>query len=160
MEFLELNELNSSLKEEVFKLWNQEYPLNLHYTSTKDFEEYLAKLHDHFHIILLDEYEGIIGWYFDFLRDNERWFATIINSRFQGMGFGKKLLERAKYKRKILNAWVIESKDYLKANGQKYISPVEFYKKSGFRIHQDIKLENNKIQAIKISWKRGDEISG
>lgn len=152
MKFLERNTLSQIEKEQIIELWNREYPQNLRFEKPEQFEAYLNGLEDQYHILIVDENENIIGWYFDFIREEERWFAAIIASEFQGIGLGAKLLNLAREQRKELNGWVIPSADYVKYNGSPYRSPLEFYKKNGFEIYNDVKLETDKISAIKIKW--------
>jgi len=152
LKFLEINTLSQIEKEQIIGLWNREYPRNLRYEKPEQFEAYLNGLKDQNHILIVDDNENIIGWYFDFIREEERWFAAIIASEFQGKGFGTKLLNLARKRRNLLNGWVILSADYVKYNGAPYLSPLEFYKKIGFEIYNDVKLETDKISAIKIKW--------
>ena len=154
MKFRKTNTLTLNEKQQIFELWNSEYPQNLKYENFKQFENYLEDLTDQNHILVLDENESILGWYFDFIRENERWFAAILNSEFQGKNIGTSLMEQAKKDRADLNGWVISSNDYLKSNGSVYRSPVGFYLKNDFQIHKDIRLETDKISAIKISWEK------
>ena len=157
LKFRKTKTLSLSEKHQIFDLWNNEYPRNLVYENLEQFQDYLNELKDQYHIILLDENEQLIGWYFDFLRDGQRWFAAILDSKFQGEGYGTKLLNLARQKRTELNGWVIPSADYIKYNGEAYRSPLEFYNKIGFKVHRNIKLETDKISAIKISWSRNSK---
>jgi len=151
--------LTSSQKQDLFELWNKEYPRNLKYENIKDFEDYLMPLKDLNNILLLDENEKIKGWYFDFLRENERWFAVILDSNIQGQNFGTQILNLSKVVNTELNGWVIKSGTYLKDNGEPYNSPIEFYRKNGFKILEGTKLETDKISAIKVKWfKTGNNI--
>jgi len=151
--------LTSSQKQDLFELWNKEYPRNLKYENIKDFEDYLMPLKDLNNILLLDENEKIKGWYFDFLRENERWFAVILDSNIQGQNFGTQILNLSKVENTELNGWVIKSETYLKDNGEPYNSPIEFYRKNGFKILEETKLETDNISAIKVKWfKTGNNI--
>ncbi len=152
MKFLERNTLSQTEKEQIIKLWNREYPLNLRYEKPEQFEAYLSNLQDQNHILIVGENDQIIGWYFDFIRENERWFAAIIDSAFQRRGLGTKLLGLARKRTKELNGWVIPSEDYVKYDGASYKSPLKFYRKNGFEVYDEIKLETDKIRAIKIKW--------
>ena len=144
--------LNLAERKQIMELWNNEYPESLRYHSLQEFEDYLSNLTDQFHILILSEEGQILGWYFDFIRENERWFAAIIDSSIQGKGFGADLIGKAMEKRILLNGWVIDSKDYLKSNGQSYESPLGFYRKMGFTVKSDIRLNTEKISAVKIQW--------
>jgi GNAT superfamily N-acetyltransferase len=151
--------LTSSQKQDLFELWNKEYPRDLKYENIKDFEDYLKPLKDLNSILLLDENEKIKGWYFDFLRENERWFAVILDSNIQGQNFGTQILNLSKVENTELNGWVIKSETYLKDNGEPYNSPIEFYRKNGFKILEETKLETDNISAIKVKWfKTGNNI--
>ena len=74
--------------------------------------------------------EKIKGWYFDFNRDSEKWFAMILDASIQGQGFGRQILNQAKEKESELNGWVIDHNNDLKANGEYYKSPIGFYLKN------------------------------
>lgn len=152
MEFLKIQYLTASQKKEILSLWNNEYPVNLKHSSFASFENYLQNLKDQSHIILLNESQEIKGWYFDFIRENERWFAIILDKSVQGKGFGKMLLNLAKEKEAKLNGWVIDHDTDLKENGENYISPMGFYLKNGFSVETDNRLELNHISAVKICW--------
>ncbi|MTI30924.1 GNAT family N-acetyltransferase [Xanthovirga aplysinae] len=144
--------LNQKQKEEINHLWNKEYPNNLKHAELRKFEEYLSNLGEQHHILLIDENESVKGWYFDFKRNNERWFAMIIDSKLHRRGFGKKLLNHAKETNFELNGWVIDQNHYQKENGERYTSPINFYKKNKFEVLDEVRLETDKISAVKIKW--------
>lgn len=154
MEFIKRIELSNSEKNEIFELWNNEYPEKLSYSSILEFKKYLEKLSEQSHILLIDQNEKIKGWYFDFVRDNEKWFAMILNSKLHGKGFGTKILNLAKQKEFELNGWVIDHNRDKKKNGEFYKSPLEFYIKNGFKKFSNCRLELDKISAVKIKWKK------
>ena len=103
---------------------------------------------------MIDANKEIKGWYFDFIRNNEKWFAIILDSKIQGKGYGTKLLELAKQKENVLNGWVIDHNRDKKKNGASYISPMNFYLKSGFEKLAKNRLESEKISAVKIIWRK------
>ena len=80
MKFINQSVLSSSDKMQVLELWNIEYPEKLMYHSPNDFDNYLNSLRNQSHILLLDDSAKIQGWYFDFIRDGEKWFAIILDS--------------------------------------------------------------------------------
>lgn len=100
------------------------------------------------------ENNSIGGWYFDFVREQEKWFAIILDSSLQGKGFGTKLLNMAKEKEPELNGWVIDRDTDRKRNGDLYRSPLPFYLKNGFEKISDTRLELEKISAVKITWRK------
>lgn len=144
--------LDPNEKQAVFKLWNQEYPKRLNYLKIEEFENYLAGLENPHHILVKDEHKDILGWFVDFKRENEIWFAMILDASIHGKGIGSNLLEKAKKKNAILNGWVIDSSEYLKKDDFIYRSPLEFYLKNDFKILKETRLESPRISAVKIKW--------
>lgn len=148
------NSLDNSQIKVIFELWNAEYPKNLTHQNLSNFENYLNALANQHHLILTDENSAIKGWYFDFERNHEKWFAMILAAEIHGKGFGTLLLNGAKKKESVLNGWVIDKTDYLKQNGNLYKSPVPFYLKNGFKLLPEIRLELEHLSAVKITWKK------
>lgn len=154
MEFKTCSFLSDSEKLEILELWNNEYPEKLAYKSKEEFNEYLKNLAEQSHIILIDSDKKIKGWYVDFKRDHQKWFAILLNSKIQGKGIGTKILELAKQKENELYGWVIDNNSQKKKNGTFYKSPLNFYLKNGFEIIAEDRLELDKISAVKIRWKK------
>ena len=152
MKFIKCQILSVYDRQEIFELWNNEYPENLSYKTTLEFDKYLENLTNQSHILLVDIDGKIKGWYFDFMRDNEKWFAIILDSKIQGKGFGAKILSLAKEKEIELNGWVIDHNRDKKRNSEYYKSPLGFYLKNGFEKFPKSRLELDKISAIKIKW--------
>lgn len=154
MEFIKRSSLSVSEKLEVFELWNNEYPEKLSYKEKGEFDTYLKALKEQSHILLVDINKKIKGWYFDFKRENEKWFAIILDSEIQGKGLGTKILELAKEKENELNGWVIDHNRDKKRNGELYNSPLNFYLKNGFEKSVIDRLELKNISAVKIKWRK------
>lgn len=152
VEFIKLTELSKTDKKQILNLWNTEYPEKLNYQTLVDFENYLNNLSEQSHIVMIDKNQKIKGWYFDFNRENEKWFAIILDSKFHGKGFGTKILNLAKEKETELNGWVIDHNNDKKRNGEFYNSPLAFYLKNGFEKLAETRLELEKISAVKIKW--------
>jgi len=152
VKFIKTTTLSKSSKTEILELWNNEFPEKLNFQTLADFDDYLADLNDQSHILMVDDHEHIQGWYFDFIRDNERWFAIILNSKMSGKGFGTQLLNLAKEKEPVLNGWVADHNNDKKRNGETYTSPLPFYLKNGFELLAESRLELEKISAVKIRW--------
>jgi hypothetical protein len=105
MKIITTKNLSKNQKIQIMNLWNNEYPSKLYYKNYEQFENYLNKLNEKNHTILIDEKETIIGWYVDFIREYKKWFAMNLDSKFQGIGFGTELLNQAKLTNKNLTGW-------------------------------------------------------
>ena len=156
MKIVKRNILTLNQKQEIFDLWNNEYPKNLQYNDFSEMDEYLRKLTQLNHILLLGDNDKIKGWYCDFLRAREKWFLVILSSENQGQRFGSQIIKLAQEVNDELNGWIINSDNYKRSSGQSYKPPTEFYRKQGFEILENTKLETDKISAIKIKWTRTD----
>lgn len=154
MKFIENNQLTKDQKLQIFEIWNNEYPARISYKDISEFDAYLEKLTDQHHILALDGNQNIKGWFFDFIRDNDRWFAIIIDSSLHGQGIGSEMLDLAKSSNKVLNAWVTDHNTDLKRNGEIYVSPLQFYIKNGFEVLTDVRIETDILSAVKIRWKK------
>ena len=146
--------LTNDQKKIIIRLWNAEYPAQLAYNSVKDFNDFLSKLGEPIHFLLFDEVENLKGWLASFTRNGEIWFSMIVDTSIQKKGFGTRLLNEVKKFEDEINGWAVADDKYLKNNGEKYLSPIEFYRKNNFEILTGEKLENEKISAIKIKWKK------
>ena len=152
MKVIETTTLTEIQKEGILKLWNQEYPEKLKYDDVSGFESYLGNLKDQRHFLLLSEANEILGWSFSFVRDGERWFAMILDSSIQRLGYGTLLLNKVRQEEIKLNGWVIDHGQDKKQNGEFYKSPLNFYLKNGFILLPAIRLELDKMSAVKIEW--------
>ncbi|MFC0512813.1 N-acetyltransferase [Mucilaginibacter angelicae] len=139
-------------KECAYNLWNNEYPQNLRYNTITEFDDYLNGLQEKKYYLLIDD-EGIIAaWAATFERNNEKWFAIIINSAIHGKGHGTAILNEIKKEEQHLVGWVIDHERDSKVNGDKYRSPLTFYIKNQFNILPDSRIESATISAVKIVW--------
>jgi GNAT superfamily N-acetyltransferase len=154
MNIVQTEELSQEQKLVLFELWNSEYPEKVCYKVLSEFEKYLEGLLDQKHYLLLDSNFQIQGWGFTFLRDRESWFGIIIKSDFQGLGFGSTLLDELKNDACELNGWVTDRESDFKLNIEPYVSPLPFYIKNGFFVKKNSRIENEKISAVKITWRR------
>lgn len=153
MEIIEKEVLSLEEKEKLFNLWNNEYPEKINYKNIEEFDLYLNGLSNAKHYLLIDDTKEIKGWTFIFFRDNEDWFAIIVDNQIQGRGNGSLLLDELKKRRNNLNAWVVDHENDTKQNNEPYKSPLLFYIKNGFTICKETRLDNEKISAVKINWK-------
>lgn len=145
-------DLSPQQKQQIVTIWNAEYPRELAHPDLESFDRYLANLADRHHLLLTNEAENVKGWLMYFIRDNERFFAMLLDASVHGQGLGSQLLDAAKSYNNELVGWVIDHDRLLKQNGDRYRSPVDFYRKNGFEILPHIQLNNQKIGGIKIRW--------
>ena len=139
-----------SQKEQIRALWNAHYPASLELKTPADLDEYLSKLTDRRYWLVSDEHETICGWGITFTRENETWFAIVMGK--QRSGAGSRVLEAMKVVHPELNGWVIDNDTFPKLSGEPYLSPLNFYLKAGFTVLPEIRLDNEKMQAVKIRW--------
>ncbi|MCD0464406.1 GNAT family N-acetyltransferase [Flavobacterium sp. ENC] len=154
MKIIEKEVLSLQDKEVLLQLWNSEYPERLNYQTMDEFDLYLDALSEKNHYLLIDDEDKIKGWAFTFLRNDEDWFAVILNQDVQGTGKGSLLINELKKRKDSLNGWVIDHEKDVKQNKEKYKSPLLFYIKNGFVICTETRIENEKMSAVKINWKK------
>lgn len=154
MNYISTQILTTLQKLQIIDLWNDSYPVSIRHNGVESFDNYLAKLTDQNHILLLDKKDTVKAWFFDFIRENERWFAMIVSPELQGKGIGSRLLCLGKAFNKGLNGWTVYDTKYEKADGRPYRSPVDFYIKNGFKIHPEIVWETPVMNSMKITWKK------
>jgi GNAT superfamily N-acetyltransferase len=154
MNLLQTTTLTLAQQEQLRQLWNQEYPGQLAFAEPIDFEQWLAKLTQARHWLLVGDAGGVRGWLAVFERDHAPWFVLLVDSAAQGRGHGTVLLTRGKAHETELNGWVVPHDDYRKANGGVYRSPVAFYEKNGFAILAEQPLDSPTLSAIRIRWSR------
>jgi predicted GNAT family N-acyltransferase len=144
--------LDEEARQQLLQLWNAEYPAKLSFNSLLEFDAYLEKLEELKHFLLRNDAGTIHGWAFTFIREQEKWFAVILTGELQGKGWGRRMVEVLQQSEKVLNGWVIDHNNDLKLNGQSYTSPLKFYQKLGFEVLSEVRLELDKISAVKIRW--------
>ena len=149
--------LDNNQQEQLMQLWNKEYPEQLAYHSLSEFRAYLTGLTNTKHYLLIDSTGAIKGWAFTFIREADRWFALILDSTIQYQGHGTRLLNRLKQDEKVLNGWATDHDGYTRRDKSTYKSPAAFYLKNGFTMCEDIRLETEKMSALKIQWKSINE---
>jgi hypothetical protein len=159
MRIIEKQALSLDEKKILNKLWNNEYPEKIGYRELSEFEGYLDGLSNTVHYLVVNDQNQILGWAFTFLREAEDWFGIIINSEIQAKGFGILLLDELKKSKLVLNGWVIDHQNDLKQNNEPYLSPLGFYTKNGFLVHENCRIENDKISAVKIRWKSVENVN-
>jgi len=143
--------LTDVVRQQLYQLWNTEYPVQLVYESITDFHCYLNGLQEPQHYLLYAADGNIAGWAFTFLRDGARWFGIIVAGKWQGRCIGKRLIMCLKNDNTELYGWVTDHDRYLKQDGTPYRSPVAFYEKLGFKVCKE-RLNIPHLSAVKIVW--------
>ena len=147
-------QLSQKEKKTLYHLWNQEYPLNINYATLSDFENYLNGLANANHYFLVMQ-DAILGWCFTFDRNGEKWFGLILDTTIHQKGYGTQMLNEAKKYETNLYGWVMDHDSDIKNNSQPYKSPLGFYIKNGFTTYPDVRIDTEKLSAVKIGWTRG-----
>lgn len=147
-------ELDPLRREAARELWNNEYPESLELEAPMDFDEYLNRLSEQLHYLVKDDSGVVKGWAMTFRRDDETWFAMILDQAIHGKGIGSQLLQRMKAGHDGLLGWAIDHEQAIKADGSNYRSPLAFYSKNDFSVDADIRLETPVISAVRVSWNR------
>jgi GNAT superfamily N-acetyltransferase len=146
-------QLSEKQRHWLFKLWNSQYPAAIAFAKISDLDLYLNSLIAASHYIPLDDENKPLAWICTFTREQELWFAMIIDPDYQGKGLGKKLLSKLKMDFPALNAWVVDHSDYVLKSGEPYHSPLGFYLKLGFKIASELPAKKQKISVKKIIWR-------
>lgn len=154
MKIIQTLVLSLEQKQLLFELWNAEYPERIGYKELSEFQNYLDQLSSVKHYLLINDLKQLVGWAFTFVREEEDWFGIIIDSKMQGKKLGTLLLDELKKHKSVLNGWATDHQNDVKRNKEPYLSPLEFYTKNGFIVDQNIRMENDKISAVKIRWER------
>jgi GNAT superfamily N-acetyltransferase len=152
MKIITLPTLSHPQKATALKLWNAEYPVGLQMPDMTSFDNFLNTLINPKHYLLINEADGISGWASVFLREVAGCFFIMIDGAIHGKGYGTLLLNELKKDEKQLFGWVIDHNNDIKANGEPYPSPINFYRKNGFTINTDLRLENEQLSAVNILW--------
>lgn len=151
MEITKTPNLSKAQLNEVFELWNTEFPTGLIHKSIEDFEAFLKPLGHKTHYIITEK-DLLLGWALAFNRDTERWFSVLVNRTKHRAGLGKLLIQTIQADNQTLNGWVVDHANDQKADGSPYPSPIEFYKKLGFKVIPEIRLEKPGLSCVKVRW--------
>lgn len=141
--------LSQQQLDQINRLWNEEYPINLANRLPLLIEENEVLSH----YIIENEQEQIIAWALDFKRENEISFSIIVSSEYKGKGLGRLLINKLKEQNDEFYGWVIDHDNDLKVNDEKYASPLAFYEHLDFEVLSDRRLQTELISAVKIKWK-------
>lgn len=142
--------LDETIHREINELWDSEYPVRLN-------GRYLTLLDgvDNFeHILIRDENGKLMAWTVWFENEGEIRFSIIVDPRTSGQGLGTILLNELRKELDEFYGWVIDVEGDPKKDGSCYTSPLIFYRKNGFEVLEDVRIDNDIINAVKIRWKK------
>lgn len=142
--------LTPSQSEQIDRAWNDEYPVKLN----NRFGLLFSDAKSHMHYIIEDEKQEIIAWGVMFEKDEERRFSILVLTKYKGQGLGKRLIDSFKKDYPIFYGWVIDHDNDLKSNGERYISPLPFYIKLGFKLLSDQRIYTEMISAVKVMFEK------
>ncbi|MEZ4800048.1 MAG: GNAT family N-acetyltransferase [Flavobacteriales bacterium] len=153
MEIVKTMQLSPAQFSQLSEMWNEEYPLNL-----KDrFALLIDEGSNIRHYIINDEYENIRAWAMLFDKDDETRFSIIVKKENQGEGLGKSLIRALQNDCNSFNGWVIDHNNDLKSDGTHYLTPLDFYRKIGFKVSHDVRIDTDIIQCVKVHWSSHQE---
>ncbi len=152
MKITKAENLSEAQKQSIIQLWNNEYPLQIQHSDIASFDEYLSSKENLQHYLLTDDSENIKGWLATFTRDDEKWFALLVDGSEQKKGYGTMLLNKVKEFENEINGWAIDRETDVKLNGETYLSPIKFYLKNDFEVLNEVRLETETMSAVKIKW--------
>lgn len=146
---IKTKELSNRQVEQIDRAWNDEYPIKL----KNRFGLLLNDAKSYMHYIIENEKQEIIAWGVMFEKEDEHRFSLLIVSKHQGEGLGKQLIDAFKNDYSVFYGWVIDHDNDVKANGEKYASPLPFYLRLGFIILQEQRIDTEMISAVKVVFK-------
>lgn len=152
MHIIQTNRHTDAQRDAIFRLWNNEYPVQLAFDNMTHLDDYFGDLSGQAHFFAMDDGGDIIGWAFTFIRDDDQWFAIIVDGGQHKKGVGTLLIKTLQLTVPKLSGWVTDHDRYIKRDGMPYVSPVGFYMKNGFTLHTNIRLETERLSGAKITW--------
>ena len=152
MKLIKKKYLNEQEKIRITEIWNNEYPVTLLFSDPLEFDHYLHSLTDANHYVLENDENELQAWGCTFIRDHEKWFVIILDEKIHRKGKGTEILNAIKKNETNLNGWITDKEIYRKLNGELYTSPLNFYLKNSFILCPGIRMENEKLSAVKITW--------
>lgn len=152
MKIITTTNLSNQQKQAALNIWNTEYPVRLLMPGMDNFDAFINPLINQKHYLLINETDEIIGWAATFSIEHVRCFFIMLSGSVHGKGYGTLLLNELKKDGTQLFGWAIDHDTDIKANGELYPSPINFYRKNGFTINEDLRLENDQLSAVNILW--------
>jgi predicted GNAT family N-acyltransferase len=146
---IKTKELSLNQVEQINQAWNDEYPIKLN----NRFRILLNDAKSYMHYIIENEKQEIIAWGVMFEKEDEHRFSILVVKKYQGQELGNQLIDSFKKDYPIFYGWVIDHDNDVKANGEKYVSPLPFYLKHGFTILNEQRIDTEIISAVKVEFK-------
>jgi GNAT superfamily N-acetyltransferase len=145
---IQTKELSNSQVEQIDRAWNDEYPIKLN----NRFGILLNDAKSYMHYIIENEKQEVIAWGVMFEKEDERRFSILVVNKYKGQGLGKQLIDAFKNDYPIFYGWVIDHDNDVKANGEKYVSPLPFYLQLGFTILKEQRIDTEVLAAVKVKF--------
>ena len=82
------------------------------------------------------------------------WISMVIHRDYQRKGIGSTLLEKAKQYYDTLHGWCTPADGYEREDGSVYPSPLNFYKKHGFKIVKENVNDVEGLDLVEIAWRK------
>jgi GNAT superfamily N-acetyltransferase len=85
-------------------------------------------------------------------QENIPWLSMVIQREYQRKGIGSTLLEKAKQYYEVLHGWCTPDDGYEREDGSIYPSPLDFYKKHGFKVVRESVDLVEGLDLVEIAW--------
>lgn len=150
MKIIRTKKLDEVTHGEINELWDNEYPVRLNgryltlLDGVENFEHFLIRNHQ----------DSLLAWTVYFEKEGEIRFSIIVDPKAAGKGLGTILLDQLKKELDEFYGWVVDIEGDVKKDGSFYSSPLNFYRKNGFVVLEDVRIDNDVLNAVKIRWKR------
>jgi len=144
------SKLSASEKMDIFHIWNTVYPAQITHNTIADLDKYLATIGNTTHTLAKIN-ERTVGWLSTFDRNNDRWFAIIVDPGHQRRSIGTRLMHELQTTEQKVYGWIVLEDNYIKRDGSVYLSPKEFYKKFDFVITDEF-FASDALTTTKIYW--------
>ena len=148
--------ISSKLSESEFcqisKIWDDEYPKTL----VGRLNNLISESQNQHHYLAFEGSGIIIGWAMVFENKNQQRFSILVSGKHQNSGVGSQLIKTLKKHHSKLLGWVIDNNNSLKCDGNFYQSPLTFYLNREFNVVDGVRIDNEILKAVLISWENNN----
>lgn len=154
MELKKSSVLSIDEKQQIYSIWNLEYPKQSCFNTFEEFDKYVGNFEAPTHYLFKNR-NSVQAWLTTITREEKRWLVILVHPKSQKAGLGSQLLGEMKKVESQINAWITPHNDYVKSDGSTYLTPLEFYKKNGFEVTTDT-FQKDDFSGTKIQWQSPD----